>query len=116
MSDRRDEIPKEFPIREQALVVHQAARMKEDFIAKQRSKGKMSDEDMNLQAYSVAVLDAAARTLKALHADRKAGLVHPEPEQIQQIAPVVEEIPPAPPEIVHPDDAPMVRSLDDDGF
>jgi hypothetical protein len=111
MTDRRSEIPKTFPLREQAIVVHQTARIREDFIMKKRGKGQMSDEDMNLQAYNVAVLDAAAATLKALAAEHKAGhpaigalakIVHQETPENQQVAPKVEEKPAAEPETSPP--------------
>lgn len=138
MTDLRHTIPKEFSLREQALVVHQTAKLRDEHIQRLRSKGKMGDEDMNLQSYNLAVLYAAANTLKALHADGKGqkpgeraaqgspadeqsgetspALVQTTPQETQQVTPQVEESPPAPAEIVHPEDAPMVRSTDDDGF
>lgn len=115
MTDRRAEIPKDFTLREQALVVHQTARMREDFIARKRGANKMSDEDMNLQTYTVAVLDAAAQTLKALHAERKGiEVVRKEPEPIQIVDDQVEEIPPEGQKLVHPET--MIREEGDDGF
>ena len=112
MTDRRSEIPKTFPLREQAIVVHQTARLREEFIQRQRGKGKMSDEDMNLQAYNVAVLDAAAASLKALHAERKD--VHGHREEKQQVAPKVKEKPAAPVETGPPLYA--RPPAEDDGF
>lgn len=99
MTDRRSEIPKDFTYREQAIVIHQTARLREDFIAKRRGAGKMSDEDMNLQAYTVAVLYAAARTLKSLSEENKgqkpgrAAQAPPAEEQSGETSPAqVEEI------------------------
>lgn len=73
MADRREDIPKSFPLKEQYQVLRRVIEIRRDFIAGKRSRQQMGDEQFNIEMYNVAVLDAALETIgKAFAVDRDA--------------------------------------------
>lgn len=71
MADRTSEIPKSFSRREQVQVLQAVYKSRRDFIKGNRQRGKMGDEQYNIEMYNLAVLESCVATLRGLSGEPK---------------------------------------------
>mgnify|MGYP000470474052 CR=1 FL=1 len=70
MADRTSEIPKSFSRREQVQVLQATYKSRRDFIVGNRRRGKMGDEQYNIEMYNLAVLESCVATMRELPVER----------------------------------------------